>query len=344
MKKLIKKVDNTGVIPVEFDAEHYEKLKDKLFTALKKFGSGKKTRAVHKIIDKNLAMPAVISGDSVNSLVAPMYNKNTLRGMILNLHNFDDSVAGSGSIRLAATLIDVEKQIKKEETFVNEARLHNIEKLQTKNEETQDKLIKSLDYIKMVDGLYFGWLLLLAAETVINDSAAKPKIVTTGGDILASVLKKLYLQVNSNMDGDVHQLIEAIAVYFMKVYYYGESASYALNSLKKAFKPEVIEAIERAKVTKLDQFNDLAKLLKETELMPITANTFDLQMNRMFGKVAYEEYIQPSLVTFLAYMANLAQPNQLFRDSFPIDEDLHERLEELLLNEQKKITIREREI
>ena len=118
-------------------------------------------------------------------------------------------------------------------------------------------------------------------------------------------------------------------------------AAYALNSLKKGFKDEIVESIERAKVTKMDSFNDLAKLLKGTELLPITENTFDLQMNKMFGKLAYEEYIQPSLVTFLAYMANLAQPNQLFKDSFPVDEDLHTRLEELLLNEQKKITIKE---
>ncbi len=341
MKRLIHKSSNTGVILTELDIEHQETFNKNLFAALKKFGSGKKTRIVHKLIDKNLITTANISGDGVNSLVATHEVNNVIKNIILNLYHFDDSISGRGAVSLSTELMDIEKNIKKEETFVNDARLHNIEKLQDKNSDVQDKLLKSFDYIKMVDGVYFAWLLLMSRTAVEQDSAGKPKIVTTSADILSSILKKMYLQVNNKIEGDVHQLVEAISIYFIKMYYYGESSQYVLNSLKKAFKPEIIESIERAKVTKISEFNDIAKLLKGTELLPITENTFDLQMQRMFGKSAYEYYIKPSLATYMGYMANLAQPNQLFKDSFPIDEELHARLEELLLNEQKKITIKE---
>jgi len=344
MKRLERVPKNSGIIAVDLTQEVYDEFKKKLFTALRKFGSGKKTRAVHKIIDKNVVMPGLFSGEAAEALVAPGVKDNALRYILMNLTFFDDSVSGQGSVKLGTELEHIKKKISKEETFVNEARLNNIEKLQEKQKETYEKFLKSLDYIKMVDGIYFAWLLTLSRHSITENSAGKPKIITVAADILADILKKLYLSIKNNMDKDIHQLIEAIAIYFIRMYYYGESSTYALNLLKKAFSDEIIDAIKRAKINKIDKFNDLARLLSETELLPITPNTFDLQMARMFGKYGYEEYIQPSLVDYLAFMANLAHPNQLFKDSYPVDEKLHERLEELLLNEQKQMIIREREL
>lgn len=340
MKRLEKKTNNAGAIRVEFDPEEYKQFSDKLFTALRKFGSGKKTRAVHKLVDNQTIVMGIFSGEAANALVIPAVKNTALHYILMNSTSFDDTLGSKGAVGLAIDRLHLDRKIKEEETFVNEARLHKIEKLKSNYEEITEKYINSLDYIKMIDGIYFGWLLTMAYNAVGNESQGKLKIVTTSADILSDIIKKLYKQVNKTVDGEVHQLIDAIAIYFIKIYYYGETASYALNSLKKAFSEEVIETIQRAKVTKIDDFSDIAKILSGTELLPITPKTFDMQMERMFGKLAYAEYIQPSLATFTAFMANLAQPNQLFKDSFPVNEELHARLEELLLNEQKKITIK----
>jgi hypothetical protein len=286
---------------------------------------------------------AIFNGDAANSLVAPSLRKNNLNGLLLNLYQYDDTLSGKGTVVLATELLKLEKQLKKEETYVSEARLHNIEKLKEKQKETQDKYLRAFDYIKMVDGIYFGWLLTLANIAVNEDERGRPKIITTAADILSDILKKIYLQIHNKIEPEAHQLIEAISIYFIRMYYYGESSTYALNLLKKAFNEEVIDSIQKAKVNKIDSFNDITKLLRGTELLAITENTFDLQMKKMFGKMAYEEYISPALVPFLAFMANLAHPNQLFKDAYPIDEKAHERLEELLLNEQKQLILQEKE-
>jgi hypothetical protein len=341
MKRLQKQDRNAGAIALEFDPEDKEKFNNNLFKALRKFGSGKKTRATHKLIDKNMIHPAIFSGDATDAIIASTLKDTKLYQLIPNIYHFDDSISGNGTVKLANELMNLEKKIKKEETFVNEARLHKIEKLQETRQEETEKLLKSFDYIKMVDGIYFGWLNVLANTAVLHDNGGKAKIVTTAADILSSILKKLYQQVNQKIDPEVHKLIEAIAIYFINMYFYGMSSTYTLNSLKKAFDEDTIEAIQRTKINKIDDFNDLSKLMKETELLPITPNTFDMQMERMFGKLGYSEYVKPSLISFLAYMANMAHPNQLFKDTVPIDQDLHERLEELLLNEQKKITFKE---
>lgn len=345
MKKLFNQSKNTGVIPITLQPEEYEQFKKNLMTALKKFSSSRKTRAVHKLINNNSVISGIFSGDSALSLVANLIHNNEIKHVILNLAMYDDSLAGSGTVTLASRIIDYEQQIQKEETFVNEKRLLNIEKLQEKRKEVVEKFLKSIDYIKAIDGIYFGWLLVLATKAIDNESKTKAKIVTLASDILANILKKMYTQVrNTKIESDVHQLIEAIAIYFIKIYFYGESGSYALNSLKKAFSEDTIDAIKRARVTQFKEFNDLAKILKETELMPITENVFESLMKRYFGKYAYEEYIQKSLVDYCAFMANLAYNTQLFRDSYPVDDESHRRLEELLLNEQKNIKIRKIEV
>jgi len=341
MKRLEKRTSNAGAIRVEFNPEEYKKFSDNLFTALRKFGSGKKTRAVHKLVDKKVVIMGVFSGDAANALVIPAMKGSVLHYMLLSSTSFDDTISSKGAVGLAVDRLHLDRKIKEEETFVNEARLHKIEKLKENYDEITEKYLKSLDYIKIVDGIYFGWLLALSYHTISNDSPTRAKIVTTSADILADVLKKLYQQVNKSMDGEVHQLIDAIAIYFIRMYYLGETATYAMNKMRKGFSEEILDAISRAKVNQIKEFSDLAKLLSGTELLPITPKTFDMQMERMFGKLAYTEYITPSLATFIAFMANLAQPNQLFKDSFPVNDELHSRLEELVLNEQKLITIKE---
>ncbi len=343
MKRLSKPTSNAGIMIIELEPKEYQEYSKKLMTALRKFGTGKKTRSVHKLIAKKIPAPAIFAGTSANNLVSPnIKDLTTLHSIMLNLYHFDDTLGGKGSVSVSTEMFNLDKKIRKEETFVNDARLLNIEKLKENKDELTEKLLNSFDYISMVDGIYFGWLLSLSGSVILGSESSKLKLVTTSGDILASILKKLYQKTNNKLDGDIHQLIEAIAIYFIKIYYYGESASYVLNDLKRGFSEDTIEAIKRTKITKITQFNDLALLLKETELMPITPNTFDAQMVSMFGKLAYDEYIQPSLVGFVAFMANMASPSSLFKDSFPIDQELHERLEELLLNEQKNMTIKER--
>jgi hypothetical protein len=340
MKRLIVNAKNAGGIPVELEGKDYEEFKKRILTALRKFSSSRKTRNVHHLLDKNLVHLIILSGDAAKALTVLQYKNTVLRAIFLNVYQFDNSLAGKGAVAKATALEALDKKIQKESTFVNEKRILNIEKLQEQREELLDKFLTELDYVKIVDGLYFGWLQFLAYIAIEQDSAGKPKIVATAAEILASIIKRLFQQVKQGkIENEEHQLIEAIAYYFINIYYYGESSQYTINKLKQAFSEEIIDALKRAKVTKFDHFNDLAKVLSGTELMPMTPETFDLQMKRMFGQYAYEEYIQKSLMDYLAVMANLAHPSDLFKDAFPVDEKLHQRLEELLLNEKKHITI-----
>lgn len=330
---------NAGTTEVELDPEAHEELTKRTFTALRKFSSNKKTRSVHKILDHGLVVPALFTGTAADYLMAPIFKGNTLRQMRFNLFFFDDSLDRAGAVGYATQLETIDRKIQKEKTFLSDKQVLNIERLKEEKQEITDKLLNSIDYIKLVDGIYFGWLLMLSYSALEDESLTKPKIVTTSANILADILKKMYLQVNSKLEPEVHQLLEAIAIYFIRIYFYGETAQYVLNKMQKAFSEEILETIKKTRVTQFKEFNDLAVILKESQLLPLTQNTFDLQMSKMFGKYGYEIYIQPTLMNFIAFMANLANPSQLFKDAYEVDDESHKRLEELLLNQGKSIKL-----
>ncbi len=338
MKRLTsKEMPNAGMIEVKLDPEVNDELIKRTFSALRKFSSSRKTKAVHKILDNKLPAPALFTGNAAEYLVSPIMKGNTVRQIKFNLYHFDDSLDRAGAVGYATKLENIDDKIQKEKTYLSDKQVFNLEQLNIDKKEISDKFLNSLDYIKLVDGLYFGWLLALAYSTMDGPNATKQKIVITTSDIMADIIKKMYQKVNSKMEPGVHQLLDAIAVYFIRIYYYGETAQYTLNLMKGTYSEEVIETIKKARVTQFKEFSDLSILLKETQLLPLTKNTFDLQMQKMFGKYGYDNYIQQSLADFIAFMANLAHPTSLFKDAYELNDESHLRLEELLLNQAKSI-------
>ncbi len=330
---------NAGINKIELNPETHDELLKRTMTALRKFSSSRKTRAVHKILTSKVLVPATFTGSAAEYLISGTLKNNVLRFLSFNLYFFDDSLDRYGAVGYATQLENIDKKMQKEKTFLSDKQIYNLEQLKTEKEELSEKFLNSIDYIKLVDGTYFGWLLTLSETALGQESLTKPKIVTVVSDILGSVLKKLYLQVNSSMEPEVHQILEAIAIYFIRIYYYGESAQYVLNLMKTGFKEEILDVIKKTKVTQFKEFSDLSVILKEAQLLPLTKGTFDLQMQKIFGKYGYEYYVQPTLMTFMAFLANTAHPSQLFKDTYSIDEEGCERLETLLLNEQKNIKI-----
>ena len=337
---VFKMPQNAGFIKIELPPEFKEEFKKKVMTALRKFSAGKKTRTVSKLLNENLLHLAIYSGECVDCLSINATKENVLRGIFLNVAFFDDSFGSEGAVRLATLILELDKKIQKEKQFISDAQLLNLEELQKRKEETYQKFLASLDYIKIVDGVYFAFLIFLANIAILHDPQGKPKIIATTSDILSAIIKKIYKKAGNQLDTETHQLIDAIAIYFIRVYFYGDTSSYVINILKRAFNEDVINSIQKSKVTRFKEFGDIAEILSKTGLLPITKEVFDMEMRRMFGKHAYETYISKALTTFTAFMANLANSTSIFKNAYEVEPELHERLEQLLLNEQKKIILK----
>jgi len=339
MKNIKQEIKNASIFTVDLTEKDYKVFYQKLFATLRKFSSSRKTRIVHKLIDDEVIKLALFTGEATGFLTASAIKDNTkLRRLFLNIYHFDDSVSATGVVTLAGKIKQIKDKIVKEKTYLTDKQILNIEKLQEELDETVETLLDNLDYVKIIDGIYFEYLRILALITVTQEGTAKAKVVTAAADLIASIIKKIYLKISKTIESEMHQLIEAVSVYFILTYYYGETGPYALAKMKQGFKEEVIESIKRVKVTKFNKFTELAILLKELNIINVTESAFEQQLKKMYGNYAYSTYIERDLVDFIAVNANLNYRTQLF-NAFPIVDELHQRTEELILNEKKKLVV-----
>ncbi len=338
MKNLTTSIKNSSLYEINLDNDYYTKFKDNMFASLRKFGSSRKTKAVHKLVDENIIRLATFSGEEANSLSATASNGNKLKAMLLNVFLFDDSLDQHGAVQIAGEITQIQAKIQKEKTYLTDKQILSVEALNKQLDEKMDKLLNTLDYIKIIDGIYFEYLKFLTNMILTQEQTAKSKVIAIASDIIASLIKKIYLKVQRTIEPEMHQLIEAVAVYFILTFYFGETGPYAIARMKGSFKPEVLDQIKEAKLTRFRTFSELTLLIKELNIVNITESAFDSQIQKIYGRYAFENYIQKTLQDFLAINANLAYNTQLF-NAFPLDDELHARLEELILNGRKKIII-----
>lgn len=338
MDNLVTKVKNTSIYEINFDEKFYSEFKKKLFGVLKKFSTSRKTKAVHKLVDSNIIKLATFSGELATSLSASISSQQKLRAIMINVFLFDDSLDQHGAVQIAGEITQLQNKIQKEKTYLTDKQILNIEELNKQLDAKFEKLLNTLDYIKIIDGIYFEYLKFLTMIALESDQTAKPKIIAKTSDVLSALIKKMYLKVQRGIEPEMHQLIDAVSVYFILTYYFGESGPYALAKMKNAYKPEILELIKKTKVTRFKDFKELAYLIRELNIINITESVFETQLKKTYGKYAYENYIMGSLQNFIAVNANLSHSTQLF-NAYPINDDMHLRLEELILNEQKKIVI-----
>ena len=338
MKNLINTTKNSSLYEIQLDDDHMKLFKDRIFAGLRKFGSSRKTKAVHNLTDKDVLHLATFSGEVANVLSSTFSTGNKLRGILINVFLFDDSLDQHGAVQLAGEIALLQSKIQKEKTYLTDKQILNVEELNKELDEKMLKLINTLDYIKIIDGIYFEYLRFLTDMILTQEQTAKSKVIAIASDIIATIIKKIYMKVQRKIEPETHKLIEAVSVYFILTYYFGEAGPYALAKIKGSFDQEHLDAIKNVKVTKFKTFSELTFLIKELNIVNITESAFNTQLQKIYGRYAFETYIQGSLQDFLAVNANLAYNTQLF-NAFALDDELHARLEELILNGRKKIII-----
>lgn len=339
--RLLSTSKNGGIQTIMFDEKFKKMFKEHLFTAIKKFNSNRKTRIVHKLVDKNIIQLGFFSGESSLNYHGISNRGNMLSYIILNIYTFGEDTTDGGVVANATTLINLRNEVEKEKTYITDLQIRKIEKLKENMEEIQTKIIEELDYIKIVDGIYFAYLSFLSKYLLTEKKDLQSKIMTVISEILSTMIKNIYTKTGGTLETEEHQLLDAIAMYFILIYYFGKDYKDALLFLKKGVTSEIINIIEYSKVKRFNEFADIVNILHNTNLLVITAPVFEREIEKMIGEFAYKIYAKNSLQTFISIMAVLSQRNLLFNNVYKVDDKLHEQLESLLLNVQKFTTIKE---
>ena len=337
-KRLITEAKNTTGLPIEFEEKYYSKFKKRILTTLQKFNSSRKTRVVHKLVEDNLIYLTIVSGVGANRLGHSVFTDTKLKAILMNVFLFNDSLDQHGSVKLAGEITHLRHLIQKEKAYLDDKQVYNIEQLNIQLDEAMDKLINSLDYLKLIDGIYFEYLRFLSRTLLVYDLKARPKVLGITVDVFTSILRSIYSKINREIGHEEMRILDAVSAFVILVYYLGHDARSAFKKMEVGYDQDAINKIKLTKVTKIEKLEDLAHLLQALELMAVTPRALKNAFDKMFSSYGMDNYVELSAQDMLAFFANLNYNTQLF-NAFPSNIDMHARLEELLLNTKKMISI-----
>jgi hypothetical protein len=368
------------------DKEVYQKFKEKLKIALSKFPSSRKTKIVHQLIEKNIISIGIIhkSGSELPPVV--MYHKDkTLHRIYLEPDSIDDTVRESKDLLvLLNELLTLNKKIDKEKKFVTDFQIYKIEEFQKNRKEVIEDIMSSIDWLKAIDLIYFGYLQLLGVLAADKNQPEKVKVFKTAEELLNKQIQKIMNKVDGNILKDKERkrsynlgLQFFILTYFLQISnkatidilknHRGEWVNAALEdfapeSEDKTLTPREKEKKKEELANQRERINAHHKFISQ-ELVGIKMDSFS-KLAVILSKLGVlnisESTLKQQMISmvgqtayelyylnypmFIALMANLNYKTQLFPKLFEVDKDLQKRLEELILNQKRLVVIKEKKI
>ena len=333
MQRMIPKKTDLIFNVITFTEEYYNEFKKRLFLALQKHRSSRKTKAVHHLIENNNFCVALFTGN--NEIVKVKANENKLFLIYLNAIYFAD-FASNEIIKIYSKIIEILNKIEDEEKVINDQRIYNLNKLKAEYNEWMKKFLDAFDYSKLIDGLYYGFLKFLFARVYQTNINLTKKFLLLNSQYLSNFIQYIYKKTTKiSPDESLKEKINVITDFFILVYYFGDNISIALKKIEKAYGKEAVEFLRKSNHLKCENFDNLADILFETDTMKIQKNIFDMFFKKEFGELGYS-LIKDNKVDFDAFLCSINHQNILF-NAISINEKLSFQIEELILNEKSKI-------
>ena len=336
-------VKNGAVINPRFTKEGWDEYKKRLNLALSKYQSSRKTRTVANILNKNEFMHTIFLGDYIKRLSINFAKDNQLFAVFLNVEEFADNVVDIGASKLIIKMNETLDLINKEKTIVSDMQVHNINKLIKKYKDYEKKLIDSIDYTKSIDGIYFGYLRFLLKRIFVSEVNLKKDLLEQSANLFTQIFIHIYKKsLQTSPSENIVKQLKIIAIYFVLRYYAELSQNEIKAKLKKAFGESAIKFLDKAKKSDIKEFNDVVNILFYTKVLQINKSFFDTMIKKYYGEIGYD-LMKTSLQDTLAFFASINHKNILFNAVSP-NEKITFRIEELILNEKKKVVQNERKV
>jgi len=382
----IKKLNTAITLDILEDKVIYEEFKAKLKTALSKFPSSRKTKIVHELITKNIISLGLIHTARGEMPPVVMFNKeNTLHRIFLDPDAINDSTGGSKDLlSLLNEFINLGKKINKEKKYITDLQIYNLESLNKEKAEIQDKLLNSVDWLKCIDLIYFGYLQLLAIRAVDKNQPEKVKVFKVAEELLQKQVQKIIDRKDAGILKDVEKrkVYNLGIQFFILTFFLQMSSKSALDILKNRrgewventlgdlipdidtrnetpYEKKNRETSKTDKKDQLDSYHD--QIIKELQGIKITSFEVLAEILGKLGVINITPQTMRTLMenlvgkevytlyydnypSFIALAANLNYKTHLFPKLFEIDDVLQKRIEELILNQKRTIVVKEKRL
>jgi len=337
--RMLPPVNNVIINKIEYTEEFYEELKKRLFLALQKYKSSRKTRIIHHIIENNNFDLVLFSGEDSELIGKFMAQENKLFSILLNVKVFAD-FASENIVLIFGKIIEIIDKINEEKNIISDQRIFNLNKLQEEYNKYMQKFLDAFDYTKIIDGLYYVFLKYLFFRVYNTNPTLTKKFLLLNSQYLSKFLQYIYKKsTRMSVDDVLKEKINIISDYFILAYYYGDSVPVALKKIEQVYNKDAVEFLRKSNHLKCEKFENLADILFETDTIKIQKNVFDMFFKKEFGELGFK-LIQLSKTTFDAFVGSINHKSILF-NAITTDEKLSFTIEELILNEKSKIIIPE---
>lgn len=306
---------------------------------LQKIGSNHKTKVLHNLADKELLYIGHGTVD-ISKKRSVEYGVNYLSsGKLSGLCADISAIVDKADLPDVASKIketyEAYQEVTRVKTTITDTSTMQINKLEKQIEKNFDELLDSIDYFSLVDVYYY---LYINALTITGlKGKGKNKIFETTYSVFKEIVNKLLRNAHADISYENNRKKDIICDYIFARKFTDQSAQTTLAKLVRMYGEPALEFMVDIKPQQYEEFSNIATLLTKAGIVNITESAFNTNFRTIMGTGA-DAAMDGAFDELVAYIVSIKYKSSVFNAQI-VAKDEQERLEELILNFKRDITL-----
>ena len=307
---------------------------------LQKIGTSHKTRALHQLISKEMLYVGFGIKDISNKRSAVYGTRfltgNKLSGLIADISAIVDKADLSDVSKKIRDLDKAKNELSRVKTTITDTSSIQMKNLDEKIKQLFQDIIDSIDYFTLVDVYYYLYVETLTSIGLKGNG--KNKIFETTYNVFRAVINKVLNKLHVKVEDSERKKLDVILDYIFIRSFTDQSAQTTLAKLSRMYGEESVTFLKELKPNDYDEFKNIATLLTKGGIVNITESAFMNEFTTIVGESS-KKSMNGTFDELVAYIISANYKSSLF-DAPNISREDQERLEQLILNFKKDITLK----
>ena len=306
---------------------------------LQKIGTSHKTRALHSLAEKEMLYIGYgtidISGKRSVAYGVNYLTGSKLSGLCADISAIVDKADLSDIAKKVQNIVSSFRELSRVRTTITDTSTMQINNLDKQIVKDFEAILDSIDYFTLVDVYYY--LYVNALVSIGLKGKGKNKIFETTYDVIKEAINKIIR--NNKVDVSYENSVkkDIIIDYIFARKFTDQSAQTTLAKLSKIYGEPKLEFLVEIKPQQYEEFSNIATLLTKAGIVNITESAFMANLRTVAGD-NITDVMDGTFDELVAYLISSSYKSSTFAAN-AISKEHQDRLEELVLNFKKDITL-----
>lgn len=306
---------------------------------LQKIGSSHKTKALHQLAEKEMLYIGYgtidISGKRSVAYGVNYLNGTRLSGLCADISAIVDKADLADVAKKVSDIGTANREMTKVRSTITDTSTMQINNLDKQINKYFDEILEAIDYFALVDVYYYLYVDALASIGL--KGKGKNKIFETTYDVIKEAINKILRNNKTEMSYENSTKKDIILDYIFARKFTDQSAQTTLAKLSKIYGESKLEFLVDVKPQQYEEFSNIASLLTKSGIVNITETAFTSNLRTVAGD-DITDAMSGTFDELVAYLISISYKSGTFNANI-ISKDHQDRLEELVLNFKKDITL-----